>query len=207
MMGFYRPCHNCKLERLPCARRDGIAAQIRGLGLTGVKFRCKERQPLFTVGERVNVTWLVPTGDSWDGYHEDRTSESWPATVVAERRPKFQILVDDVDSDYDTPARDYIKNESLYAKVTAAKLTALDEPARNVCAVCQAVQIADGSIAGCYGYDKEAGGGYGYTPQGCLKATLPFRDTDGSPQGPDRNGLDGEAATAGAEGIADTPHA
>jgi hypothetical protein len=28
------------------------------------------------------------------------------------------------------------------------------------------------------------------------------RDTDGSPQGPDRNGLDGEAATAGAEGIA-----
>jgi hypothetical protein len=28
------------------------------------------------------------------------------------------------------------------------------------------------------------------------------RDTDGSPKGPDRNGLDGEAATAGAEGIA-----
>lgn len=28
------------------------------------------------------------------------------------------------------------------------------------------------------------------------------RDTDGRPKGPDRNGLDGEAATAGAEGIA-----
>lgn len=28
------------------------------------------------------------------------------------------------------------------------------------------------------------------------------RDTDGSPEGPDRNGLDGEAAAAGAEGIA-----
>lgn len=30
------------------------------------------------------------------------------------------------------------------------------------------------------------------------------RDTDGSPKGPDRNGLDGEAATGGAEGIAET---
>jgi hypothetical protein len=29
-------------------------------------------------------------------------------------------------------------------------------------------------------------------------------DTDGSPQGPDPKGLDGEAATAGAEGIAPT---
>lgn len=29
-----------------------------------------------------------------------------------------------------------------------------------------------------------------------------FRDTDGSPEGPDRNGLDGEAAPARAEGIA-----
>jgi hypothetical protein len=28
------------------------------------------------------------------------------------------------------------------------------------------------------------------------------RDTDGSPEGPDPQGLDGEAATAGAEGIA-----
>lgn len=30
-------------------------------------------------------------------------------------------------------------------------------------------------------------------------------DTDGSPEGPDPKGLDGEAATAGAEGIARTP--
>lgn len=32
----------------------------------------------------------------------------------------------------------------------------------------------------------------------------PLRDTDGSPEGRDPQGLDGEAATAGAEGIADT---
>jgi len=35
----------------------------------------------------------------------------------------------------------------------------------------------------------------------------PLRDSDGSPEGQDRNGLDGEAATARAEGIAETPHA
>lgn len=35
-----------------------------------------------------------------------------------------------------------------------------------------------------------------------VRALRAARDTDGSPKGPDRNGLDGEAATAGAEGIA-----
>ena len=34
----------------------------------------------------------------------------------------------------------------------------------------------------------------------------PPRDTDGSPKGTDPKGLDGEAATAGAEGIAQTEH-
>jgi len=38
----------------------------------------------------------------------------------------------------------------------------------------------------------------------CLDA-IASRDTDGSPEGPDRHGLDGEAATAGAEGIARGP--
>src|SRR5437870_13560852 len=111
-MGFYRPCHNCKLERLPCARRDGIAAAIKGLGLTAVKFRCNERQPLFAVGQRVSVSWLIPDPDGYFGDEADL--ESWPATVVAERRPKFQVLVDDVPGSLDTPARDYIKNETLY---------------------------------------------------------------------------------------------
>jgi hypothetical protein len=162
-MGFYLPCHNCALEKLPCARRDQVAAGIKGLGLTAVKFRCAERKPLFAVGQRVFVEWLIPDGD---GYYEEVTAERWPATVVAERRPKFQILVDDVDSDYETPARTYIKNESLYAKVTAAKLHPMDEAPRDVCSVCQAVRAGDGAISGCYGYED---GAHGYTPNGCLK--------------------------------------
>jgi hypothetical protein len=39
----------------------------------------------------------------------------------------------------------------------------------------------------------------------CERASGPDRDSDGSPQGTDPKGLDGEAATARAEGIAPNP--
>lgn len=167
-MSFYKPCHNCVLEKLPCSRREAVATGIKGLGLKSADFRCTERVSIFAVGQRVLVTWEVPDLD--DEYHNYGTAESWPATVVAERAPKFQILVDDVSSDHETPARDYIKNESLYCKVPAARLSPLDEPAREVCGTCQGVP-ANGTVLGCYGYED---GPHGYTPNGCLKARLPF---------------------------------
>lgn len=158
-MATFRPCHNCVRERQPCGRREAVRAAIKGVGITSVKFRCDERQPIFAVGQRVSVSWIV----SDEGDFRYATEESWPATVVAERRPKFQIVVDDVDSDHETPARGYINNESLYAKVTAAKLKPLDEPARDVCRTCQALGP---DYPGCYGYE-----GVTYRPAtGCPKA-------------------------------------
>lgn len=169
-MSFYRPCTNCVREKAPCPRRERIAAGIKGLGLTSVKFRCPEREPVFAVGQRVTVGWLVPPYHPDECSFEDYMEERWPATVVAEQGSKFLICVDDVDSDEGTPARSYIKSETLYCKVTVGKLAPLDEPRRCVCGVCGTVRGLDGSVAGCWGYDREAGGGFAYTPRGCLKS-------------------------------------
>lgn len=174
-MTFYRPCFNCAFAKLPCARREAVAAGIKGLGLTSLKFRCSERRPAFAVGQRVEVGWMVSEPDGECGL--ETTREHWPATVVAERGNKFQILVDDVDSDYGTSARGYIKNETLYAKVSASKLRPLAEPPREVCGTCQGV-AADGTVTGCFGWAAKEGwdGHSAYTPEGCLKARLPFFD-------------------------------
>lgn len=159
-MTYYRPCKNCLLEKEPCPRRDAVRAALKGTGVTSAAFRCNERKPIFAIGQRVTVTWLVPEHDEYGGY-ENGLHESWPATVIAERGTKFQIVVDDVASDEGTRARAWMKNESLHAKVTAPKLKALDEPNRELCPSCQAVVQPDGSVVGCWNDE--------ISPARCLK--------------------------------------
>jgi hypothetical protein len=147
-MTYFRPCKNCVRATAACDRRDQVRGAIKGVSITSVAFRCDQRVPIFAVGQRVLVHWIVPDPE---GDYRDATEERWPATVVAERGTKFQIIVDDVPSDYETPARGWIKNESLHAKVTATKLEPLDEPTRKVCGVCEECDLsrcpyADGGV-------------------------------------------------------------
>lgn len=131
-MAYLRTCHNCAHDRDACAKRDQIRRAISGHSVTSVKFRCDDRLPLYRPGDRVSVAWPVPRDDGYDEYD----LETWPATVIKEVGARFVIRVDDVDSDHETPARSYIKSDSLYCKVSPSKLTKLDEPQRRVCGLC-----------------------------------------------------------------------
>ena len=154
-MACYQTCRNCALAKTPCERRAAIATGIKGLGLTSFKFRCDVRQPLYRPGQRVSVTWKYYPPD-W-AYEDGDSLETWPATVIAETDKGFLIAVDDVPSDNDLPAREYIKNDSLYCNVVAGKLSPLEEPARPVCEHCRSALNADGTVTGCWGtvgYDE-----------------------------------------------------
>ena len=144
-MTYYRPCFNCASDRKTCPTAARIRAGMAGLGITSVSFKCAERRPKFMPGDRVTVTWPVYPED-WR-YEDGASMECWPATVASEAGKKFIIKVDDVDSDHDTPAREYVKSQSLYCKVSASKLTPLDEPARTVCLLCG--EVGGAGFAGC----------------------------------------------------------
>jgi hypothetical protein len=149
MMTHYRTCRHCILERKPCDRRAAVAASVKGLGLTSVGFRCAHKAPLFRNGQRVSVTWPVYSED-WR-YEDGCSLESWPATVIQKTDKGFLILVDDVDSDHETPARSYIKNTNLFCNVRPWRLEGLDEPDRAICRHCGNPSSADGSVPGCDG--------------------------------------------------------
>jgi len=150
-MTTYRTCWNCAADRSQCRTRARIRSAISGLHVTSVAFKCAERLPKFYPGERVSVTWKV-IPDDWT--HEDGFSfESWPATVSSEVDGKFVIRVDDVPSDHDTPAREYIRSANLYCKVSASKLSKLDEPDVPVCARCR--EIGGTGFAGCFDLDGD----------------------------------------------------
>lgn len=144
-MAYYRTCFNCAESRSSCEARERMKKALAGLSVTSVAFRCQDRKPLFAPGERVQVTWTVIPED-WS-YEDGASLESWPATVAQEAGNKFVIKVDDVESDYGTPAREYVKNQNLYCKVSASKLTRLDEPFREFCAKCG--EIGGDGFPGC----------------------------------------------------------
>lgn len=141
-MTYYRTCTNCAHDRDECATLANVRRAIAGMHITSVKFKCENRAPIFRTGDRVTVTWLI-NSEIDDYYPGDWGPETWPATVVSEVGSKFVIVVDDVPSSHDTPARDYIQSSNLYCKVSASKLARLDEPKRPVCALCGIVGTSD----------------------------------------------------------------
>lgn len=159
-MTVYRTCHNCALAKLPCARRDSIQTDIKGLGITSLKFTCADRKPLFTPGQRVATAWTTTEGGS---EYVEYTLETWPATIIRESGARFLCVVDDVPSDYETPARDYFKNASLYVRASASRITPLDEPKRELCPVCDGTRGEDGRFVGCHGFEN-------YRPQKCANS-------------------------------------
>jgi hypothetical protein len=148
----YLTCRNCATDPKLCARRLEVAAAVKGTGITSFKHRCDRRDPLFKPGQRVNVSW--PVTDEYG----DTGLESWPATVIVETGTRFVIHIDDVDSSHGTPAREYVKSPNLFAKVSAANLEAIDQPARAIC----------GGAPAQGGVCQEKGKGWDGLPPSCI---------------------------------------
>ncbi len=152
-MTYLRPCFNCATPRKECENARRIIVGLRGLGVTSVKFNCPDRKPKFEPGQRVSVKWTVFPPEYEFG--DDYADETWPATVSCESGNKFVIRVDDVPSDFGTPAREYVKSHTLYCKVSASKLTPLDEPPEDICTRCG--EIGGLGFAGCFDLNGEGG--------------------------------------------------
>ncbi len=138
-MASYTTCRGCSLDKASCQKRKDVRTAIKMLGVTAIKFKCSLRKPLFECGDRVSVTWNIINPHDEGPYGQLIWEEHiWPATIIQEAYDgKYVILVDDVDSDEEMPAKEWIKNENLFCKVRASKLKLLDEARRGICSLCK----------------------------------------------------------------------
>lgn len=139
-MTVYHPCKNCKLEKLACTRRDGVKLAIKGLGVSTIKFRCPERQPIYSPGDRVSVLWRW-YDENVDGFTTGRFfSIQFKGTVSQEKYPKFIVRYDDADGvtnhGEELPAKSHFRNEALYATTRPVDMTLIAEPKREICRDC-----------------------------------------------------------------------
>ncbi|WP_298164997.1 hypothetical protein [Novosphingobium sp.] len=158
-MTSYSTCINCAADKATCERREQVRAAIKGSGITSVKFKCDKRQSMFHVGQRVAITWEVSTEADYS------LDETWPGTVVRENGTRFVVAVDDVPSDEGTPARDYIRNDRLFVKVSPQRLRALDEPDRPICNFCERAPSVGEA---CKDFDRDLWSHNSGYPSGCL---------------------------------------
>ena len=136
-MTQYVSCRGCLVDRYKCAHRNTIKDSISGLGLTSIRFSCRDRVARFRAGQRVSVMWkFLVEGEG------NLENVSFKATVLSESKPgRFHILVDEGEcyaSENDTA--DYVAPECLigngFATATYSRLTALDEPDADMCESC-----------------------------------------------------------------------
>ena len=169
-MSYFYPCKNCTLEKSDCAKRTSMRSALKGLGITSVKFNCKERQMLFHIGQRVEFTWRV-YGDGELQMGDDPCITQFNATVIQETRTglRYTVRVDPESEYYDFDPKTVFRNENLVINVKPCDMRAIDEPDRTFCPSCLAYD-ADEAKTRCQGFNGEPFMGFDdtYHPEGCL---------------------------------------
>ena len=160
-MTYYATCFNCAADKASCQRRLSLKKVLAGSHVTSLKFRCPERRAFFATGQRVSFEWTM--WDS-DGYEESALHLVFHGTVIRERGSKFVVQVDagkDTSGEEIEASDVFKKNDALLIKVRPANMTALDEPAKNVCLTCYQIE---GQEDRCYRSDGQV-----WVPNGCIK--------------------------------------
>lgn len=115
-----RPCLHCPLKKT-CPRKQVIQAQVSGLKLTTISFRCDDRNAQFPLGCRVEYEF-----NAWD--YDEYYYEPLKGTVFKrDRSGKLVVWLDEP-----TPGKG-----SIIVKLWPDLVTKLDEPLVRLCPNCR----------------------------------------------------------------------
>jgi hypothetical protein len=159
-MTHYATCVNCAVDTSSCQRRQNLRATLKGSGVYSLKFKCADRQKMFSTGQRVEFDWSLWEADEYDS---SELPLVFHGTVIRERGAKFVVQVDggkDVSGENLEACHVFTKNDQLIIKVRPANMRALDEPAKAVCTICYHVEG---------GEDRCHQNGTDWMPKGCIR--------------------------------------
>jgi hypothetical protein len=133
---MYRTCVGCELHRQPCDEREKVRAQIKGLGVTSIKWRCKNRVPIFNIGDPV---WVHTVGsddamaDDGEAYFDD-----YPGVAIRAAGTKMLVFIEQ-----GAPGRDYGDEIPFnprgtgFCKIPLSRLKVRDGEREDICPDCE----------------------------------------------------------------------
>ena len=130
-MTCYRACIGCFAQGDSCATRDDMRSKIKGLGITTVGWKCRDRRPKFNVGQAVWATTVASySGDADDGIRRD----DFPAFIVRVIGPKAVVYIELGAVGVD--GNDFDGNGSGFCKIPMSRLRSREAPSETVCTFC-----------------------------------------------------------------------
>ncbi len=132
----YRTCCGCVTEGQTCEARDRVRAQIRGLGVTSIRWKCGHRIPRFVVGDPV---WAQTVTDHAGEYVDgEQFRDDYPAVVIRDLGSKMLVFIES-----GAPGRDYgdgapfQPSRNGFCKVSLSRITKRDGERVDVCPYCE----------------------------------------------------------------------
>lgn len=87
---IYRTCSGCLHEKHPCDARDALRRQLKGLSVTSVKWKCKDRTDRFNVGDAVWATTIESTNPD----HGEACFDEFPGWVIRNCGSKLLVYIE-----------------------------------------------------------------------------------------------------------------
>lgn len=132
---MYRACMGCVLQGKPCDLREQVKAQVRGLGVTSIKWRCIGRKPRVEIGDPVWALTVEATKGTYDEDGEPRR-DYFPGIAIADKGSKMIVFIepgaegrDNDDSKFET--------SSGFCKIPLSRITIREGERVRVCKHCQ----------------------------------------------------------------------
>lgn len=132
----YRTCFGCVHGSGSCQVRDQVKAQVAGLGVTSLKWKCKWKRLAFNPGDAVFVETIgfEPEGD------EDVYVGEYPATVIQAKGSKLICFIEPgvTDAHHEIPFEPKAHGNG-HVKVPLSRVTKREGIRENVCGYCNRI--------------------------------------------------------------------
>lgn len=136
--------------------RDQVKAQVSGLGVTSLKWKCKWKRLRFRPGDHVEVSTFIE-GDYQPEYGDEVTLYAWfPAIVIQNKGSKLICFIEpgakSTCEDYEfTPKKD----GSGHVEITMQRVRAVEGVRESVCYYCRKITRLQGHEDYCPSVRKE----------------------------------------------------
>lgn len=134
---MYRTCTGCTLQGQPCAARDLVKAQVRGLHVTSIRWKCEERKPRFAPGDAV---WVKTSagGDQVSRYgdHEMIIAE-FPGHVIEQVGSKLRVFVQPGAKSSEEEDVEFITTGRGFCKIPFGRIRERTGEWQPMCATCE----------------------------------------------------------------------
>ena len=135
-MTVYRTCYGCAADPKTCQARKAVSDQIKGLGVTSIKWRCPDRKDRFHVGQAVWATThsgVIQSEYDGGGYIGD-----FPAIIIRHQGARAVVMIEPGALDRTERAPFTPLNAGNgFCKIPLTRLKERDAPTVAVCPTCE----------------------------------------------------------------------